>query len=134
PSTLRTAHLERLLAPGDYAAVDDARHDWRHRLGRDADHGLVHEPQALVDRALLDARHALRVQSDRSQVRVAAPPPALDRRGPRLVHSVVIAGGLELERNRDQKPALLGALALFPLDQTLRSTAQAARRGAVPPN
>ena len=58
----------------------------------------------------LDSRHALRVQRDRGQVRVAEALGDLDRLGRRLVRPVVVAGGLPLEHDRNEEPALLDAL------------------------
>ena len=75
----RAPHLVDLLAREDHAAVDDPGDDRRQLLGRDRDHRLVEEREAVAHLTVPDQHVTLAVDREREEIAIAE---ALADRGP----------------------------------------------------
>ena len=113
--------VEHLLAARDHAAVDDARDDRRELAGDRRDHRLVEQREPVPHAPVLHEHLALRVEREREQVGVAELLADLRGLRGRDRGSFEVPVRLVLEAERQQQIAVLDALVVLTLEQSLRT-------------
>jgi hypothetical protein len=111
-----------LLTKRDHRAVDQARDDGRQLPRGDRDHGLVQQPETLLDPPLFDQRAALLLHRKGEQVSIAealAHPGSVDCG---RVRSLPGPCGHLLQHDREQQIPALDALTLLPFQEALRTS------------
>jgi hypothetical protein len=124
---LGAARLVELLTIRDHAAIDETRDDGRQVPRGDRDHGLVQQPETLLDTPLPDQRVALLMYGEGEQVCIAESLGDLGGVGCGAGRSLPITGGHTTQQERYQQIASLDALILLAFDQPLRATEPAGR-------
>ena len=117
---LGATQLVDVLARKDHAAVHDAAGDRRDLARSDGDHCFVEQAESFPQPAAPDENLALHMRGERNEVGVGESLAYLHCRRSSRSRTLEVAGSPTLERNRQQKVALLDALAPFTLDQPLR--------------
>jgi hypothetical protein len=103
----------------DYAAIDYTGDDGRQLPGGHRHHGLVQQPEALLDPPLIDQGAALVMYGEGEQVSIAEALADLGSFGCGGVRGLVVTGRRVLHHNRHQQVAPLDAVALLAFEQPL---------------
>ena len=125
---VRPPRLERLLAGGDHAAVDDAGEERRDLSRGDGDHRLVEELETLVHAPLLDQRRAGEMRRRREEIVFVEPRRDRGRLRGGVVRSLGVTGRHPLKGGRQEQVAGNDGILVCLLAETLGSPEPPHRR------